>query len=175
MASNLIHGREGALYLSTSSGDTAYGSEIAYTNTWSLSMSRDIAEVTPLNSNSKEYIEGLVSGTVSAEGGFRVSDTHFEKLINRFCDVQTATDTTGTPEDITDGVMYFHLFARLIDTAASSDEIPGAKYVVPVLSNGFTANANGGEIENWSYEGTVSGDVVYIVSTSTADGIPKKA
>jgi len=173
MASNLVHGREGALYLSTASGDTAYGSEIGYTNSWSLSMSRDIAEVTPLNSNSKEYVEGLVSGTVSAEGGFRIEDTHFEKIINRFCGVQGATDTSAT--DITDGTLYFHLFAKLIDTAASSDNITGAKYVVPVLSNGFTANANGGEIENWSFEGTVNGDVLYIASTDSADGIPKKA
>ena len=118
-ASSLIHGREGALYISTSSGDTAYGHEIGYTNSWTLSMSRDISEVTPLNNNSKEYVEGLIGGTVSAEGSFRVSDSYLDVLIGRFAEIRDSGDTGGSSEAaaITDGTFYLHLFQRLAVSA----------------------------------------------------------
>ena len=50
------HGREGVLYLSTSTGSTSFGTEVGYSNEWSWSPSKDQAEITRLNQNSKEFI-----------------------------------------------------------------------------------------------------------------------
>ena len=176
MASNLIHGREGALYLSTVSGSTSYGTEIGYTNSWSISMSRDISEVTPLNQNSKEYVEGLVSGTVSAEGSIRILDTTLEKIFNRFSKILDTGDSGDTDAaEIADGTMYLHLILKPIDTGGTSDDIKGAKFVAPLLSNGFSVEASGGDIESWSYDGTINGDLLYSVSTDTGRGFPKKS
>ena len=178
MASNLIHGREGALYLSTASGSTAIGTELGYTNSWSVSMTRDLSEVTPLNNNSKEYVEGLVSGTVSAEGSIRVSDATLRKIYSRFAKTLTSTMSTSPMADsqaaaIVDGNMYLHMIVKPIDTGTTSDDRKGAKFVAPILSNGFSAEASGADIESWSYEGTINGDLLYIESTST-NFLPKK-
>ena len=164
MASSIIHGREGALYLSTA-GTTDLGNELGYTNSWNVSMTRDLAEVTPLNSNSYEYVEGLISGTVSAEGSFRVGDTGaLNKIINRFANM-TDSSTAGTP--IQDGDIYLHLIVKPIDTAGDTDNVKGAKLIAPILSNGFTVDASGTDIIGWSYEGTVNGDLTYYASSDT--------
>lgn len=167
MASNIIHGREGALYLSSTGADTL-GNEIGYTNSWNVSMTRDLAEVTPLNNNSYEYVEGLISGTVSAEGSFRVGDTEgLELIINRFAEMtDSSTDVTA----IQDGDLYLHLIVKPIDTAGDTDNAKGAKFVAPILSNGFTADAAGTDIISWSYEGTINGDLTYYRSSDTAAG-----
>lgn len=169
MASNLIHGREGALYLSTASGSTSLGNEIGYTNSWSVSMTRDLSEVTPLNNASKEYVEGLVSGTVSAEGSIRVGDSVLKQIYARFAKVRETTDTGGDTEAaaIVSGNMYLHLIVKPIDTGGDTSNEAGAKFVVPILSNGFSADEAGSDIASWSYEGTINGDLLYVESTDT--------
>ena len=172
MAGNIIHGREGALYITTSTGGaTEKGKEIGYTNSWSVNMSRDLSEVSPLNVNSKEYVEGLVSGSISAEGSFRVKDTDgLDKIINRFASIK---DSSTTVIAIKDGNIYMHLIVKPIDTAADTDNIKGAKFVAPILSNGFTVNVSGADISGWTYEGTINGDLNYYRS-SDSDVLPKK-
>ena len=170
MASSIIHGREGALYLSTA-GTSDLGNEVGYTNSWNVSMSRDLAEVTPLNSNSYEYVEGLISGTVSAEGSFRVGDTAgLNNIINRFAQMQ---DSSTAVTAIRDGDLYMHLIVKPIDTAGDTSNVRGAKFIAPILSNGFSVDASGTDIISWSYEGTVNGDLTYYSSTDTAE-LPKK-
>jgi len=56
------HGREGVLYLSTSTGTTAYGTEVGYSDDWTWTPSKDQVEINRLNHKSKEFLEGLVSG-----------------------------------------------------------------------------------------------------------------
>jgi hypothetical protein len=176
MAGNPIHGRQGALYLSTSSGSTSYGTEVGYTQSWSFSQSRDLAEVTKLNQNSMEYVEGLVSGTVSAQGTLQTGNGQFKKLVGRFARVLDSEDTSDTDAAaITEGTMWLHLIAKPIDTAASSDEVKGQKYIVPILSNGLSVDVAGGSLASWSYDGTANGDVYFRESTDSEDGFPKKA
>jgi len=170
------HGREGVLYLSTSTGSTAYGTEVGYANEWSWSPSKDQAEITRLNQNSKEFIEGMVSGALSASGSLIPGNAQVRKLIGRFAKV--STDDTGgadtTALAITDGTFYFHGVMKPIDTGKSSDDIHGMKMVIPILASGMSINVSGGDIVGWSYDGTQNGDAVYIESTSTAAGLPKK-
>jgi len=174
MASNVVHGRESIAYLSTSSGSTSFGTEIGYVENISIDVSRDVSELPKLNSNSIEYIEGLISGTVSANGHFRVGDTTVHKIMNRFA-ILEIDDTSSTSRDaIQDGDLYIHSIVKPIDTAATSDEINGAKYVIPVLSNGFSVNMDAGSPVGWTYSGTQNGDLLYVESTSTGRGIPKK-
>lgn len=176
MAGSPVHGREGILYLSTSTGSTSYGSEVGWVNSWEWSPSKDNAEITALNQNSKYYVEGLVDGSVSAEGSFITGSGGLQTIISRFAKTlinDTDGDTAATA--ITDGNFYLHLISKPIDTAGTSDDINGAKYVVPVLASGFTAGADGGSIESWSYEGQQNGDVIYVESTSTEAGLPKKS
>lgn len=177
MAGNPIHGRQGALYLSTSSGSTSYGTEVGYTQSWSFSQSRDLAEVTKLNQNSMEYVEGLVSGTVSAQGTLQTGNAQFKKLVGRFARVLDTADTAGDSQAdaITDGTMWLHLISKPIDTGASSDEVKGQKFIVPILSNGLSVDVAGGSLASWSYDGTANGDVYYRESTDSGDGFPKKA
>ena len=70
------HGREGVLYLSTSTGSTSFGTEVGYSNEWNWSPSKDQAEISRLNQNSKEFIEGMVGGSLAASGSLMVSLHH---------------------------------------------------------------------------------------------------
>ena len=178
MAGSPTHGREGVLYLSTAEGSTVTGTELAWTNSWTWTPSKDQVEITPLNNQSKYFVEGLVAGTVSAEGSLISGSSVQRAIIGRFAKVLNDTgDTAGSSAAlaVTDGNFYLHLVAKPIDTAASSDEIRGQKFVVPVLASGMSVTASGSDIVGWSYDGTQNGDVLYIESTSTAQGIPKKA
>ena len=171
MAGKPVHGREGVLYLSTSTGSTANGTEVAWTNDWTWSPSKDQTEITPLNNSSKYYVEGLVGGSVSASGSLITGSAIQRKIINRFAKVDA---TTGAALNITDGNFYLHLISKPIDTGASSDAIKGQKFIVPVLASGFSVSASGGDIVGWSYDGTQNGDVLFVESSSTAKGLPKK-
>jgi len=170
------HGREGVLYLSTDSGSTKYGTEVGYSNEWSWSPSKDNAEITRLNQNSKEFVEGLVSGSLTASGSLIPGNAQVRGLISRFAKV--SMDDTGGADSladaITDGNFYFHGVMKPIDTGASSDNIHGMKMVVPILASGMSMNVSGADIVGWSYDGTQNGDAVYVESTSTAAGLPKK-
>ncbi len=177
MAGSPTHGREGVLYAGTDSNSTGLGTEIGWTNSWSWSPSKDQTEINALNQNSKYYVEGLVGGSVSAEGSLISGSAQQRTLISRFAKVLNDTgDTAGDTEAdaITDGELYLHLVAKPIDTAGDSDDVRGQKLVVPILASGMSIEASGGDIVSWSYDGTQNGDVLYIESTSTAHGIPKK-
>jgi hypothetical protein len=177
MPSNVIHGREGVLLFSTSSGSTdSMGTELGYTESWSVSMTRDLAEVTKINTNSKEYVEGLVGGTISASGSFRTNDTGgLYSLIGRFAKIRTSGDTGDSDAAaIQDGDIYARLVVKPIDTAASSDEVAGGAFTVKLLSNGFGVDVSGGDLSGWTYEGTMNGDLLYFESQDT-DVLPKKA
>ena len=171
------HGREGVLYLSTSTGSTAYGTEVGYSNEWSWSPSKDQSEINRLNQNSKEFVEGLVSGSLSASGSLIPGNTQVRNMIGRFAKV-SMNDTGGADtlaSAITDGSFYFHGVMKPIDTGKTSDEAHGMKMVIPILASGMSINVSGGDIVGWTYDGTQNGDAVYIESTSTAAGLPKKA
>ena len=178
MSGSPTHGREGVLYLSTASGSTGLGTEVGWTNSWSWTPSKDQTEINALNQTSKYYVEGLIAGAVSAEGSLVSGSSVQRQLINRFAKVLNDTgDTPGSSAalSVVDGNLYLHLVAKPIDTAASSDDKRGQKIVVPVLASGFSIEASGGDIVGWSYDGTQNGDALYIESTSTAMGLPKKA
>jgi len=172
MASGVIHGRLGALYLSTAAGSTSYGTLLGYTDNWSITPSKDLVEITKLDQNSKEYLEGLIGGSVSVGGSFRVADTILHKVINRFAVLEIDTSSGGR-DDFADGTMYLHCIVKSIDTAKSSDNAKGAKFVVPVLLSGMSMDASAGDVEKWSADGSVDGDLLYVESSSTARGIPK--
>ena len=177
MAGNPTHGREGVLLLSTASGTTTTGVEVGWTNSWSWTPSKDQTEINALNQTSKYYVEGLIAGSVSAEGSLVTGSSMQHTLIGKFARV--LIDTGSTPTDTealspTDGNLYLHLIAKPIDTAGSSDDVRGQKFVVPVLASGFSVEVSGGDIVGWSYDGVQNGDATFIESTSTAYGIPTK-
>ncbi len=173
------HGREGVLYLSSSTGSTATGTEVGYSNEWTWTPSKDQVEINRLNQNSKEFLEGLVGGTLSAGGSVVSGNAQLRTMINRFARVYNDTGDTLASADtsytaITDGTFYFHGIMKPIDTAGSSDNVRGQKLVIPILSGGMGFNVSGGDVVGWSFDGVQNGDVLYVESTSTAEGIPKK-
>jgi len=173
-----IHGREGVLYLSTSTGSTAFGTEIGYTNSFTWTPSKDNAEINALNQNSKLFVEGLVGGSLTMEGSLVAGSAPQSILIGRFAKVLIDTgDTAGSSEAlaIADGNLYFHGILKPIDTGGTSDDISGQKIVVPILASGLSLGASGADIVPFSYDGVQNGDVLYVDSTSTAQGFPKKA
>ena len=173
------HGREGVLYLSTSTGATAYGTEVGYSDDWTWTPSKDQVEINRLNHKSKEFLEGLVSGSASASGSVIPGNAQVRTMINRFARVLSDTGDTASADTaytaITEGTFYFHGILKPIDTGRTDDDIRGMKIVVPLLSAGMSFGAAGGDIEKWSYEGTQNGDATYVESTSTAYGIPKRS
>jgi hypothetical protein len=170
-----IHGREGVLNLSTGSGSTNYGTEIAYTNSFTWTPSKDNAEITPLNSNSKIFVEGLVSGALTMEGSLIAGQAQQAILISRFAKTLiNDTDYDTAAVAITDGNMYFHGILKPIDTKGTSDDIGGQKIVVPILASGLTLGDAGADIVGFSYNGVQNGDATYVYSTDTAAGLPKK-
>ena len=60
------HGRKGKLYMSTALAGAA--TRIADLTTWSLNITRDIAEVTSLGDDFKSFVGGMRGGTVKAQG-----------------------------------------------------------------------------------------------------------
>lgn len=178
MASDLLHGREGVLMVSTDSESTGgdSGDIVGYVNSWGLDPTKDLPEITSINRNSKVFIEGLVGATLNATGNFRVNDTVVKSMINRFADVHNHTSTGGDSETvISDEDLYFHLLVKPIDTDATSDNKKGAKFYGKAKATGFSIAVEGGSPETWTYNGTVSGDLEYHESTSTDDGIPAKS
>lgn len=175
MASGVIHGREGILYLSTSTGSTSYGDELGYVDEFSVEMERDLSEVTKINTESREYIEGLIGGSLSASGHLRIGDSILHKLMNRFAELEIDDTDTTSRQTIKSGNLYFHGILRDIDTAKTSDAARGAKVVATLLSGNFSYTVGSGDVEGWSYGGNVNGDLLYVESTSTGRGIPKKA
>jgi hypothetical protein len=139
-------------------------------------MTRDLAEVTPINKNSKEFVEGLVGGTISAGGYFRSNDTGgLHTLIGRFAKIRTTVDTGDSDASaVADGDLYARLVVKPIDTGGSSDQVAGAGFTVKLLSNGFGVDVSGGDISGWTYEGTMNGDLLYFESQDTLV-LPKKA
>ena len=177
MAGSPTHGREGILYAGDDANSTGLGTEIGWTNDWSWSPSKDQTEITALNQNSKYYVEGLVGGSVSASGSLISGSVQQRTLISRFAKVLNDTGDTASDTEadaITDGDLNLHLVAKPIDTGGTSDDIRGQKLIVPILASGMSIEASGGDIVSWSYDGTQNGDVLYIESTSTSHGIPKK-
>ena len=174
MASGVIHGRLGALYLSTAAGSTSYGTEIGYTNSWSISPDKELTEVTPLNNDAKDFLEGRIGGSFSMQGNLRIGDSILHRVINRFAQLEIDTDTGGR-DTFAEGTFYAHCIVKSIDTSKSSDDIKGAKFVVPILLSGFGAEMNGGDVGSWSAEGTIDGSILYVESTDTERGLPKKA
>lgn len=178
MAGKPTHGREGVLYLSTGSGSTVLGTEVGYSNSWTWTPSKDQVEINRLNQRSKEYLEGLVSGSMSAEGSFISGNSQLRTMINKFARLLNDTGDTASGDTaytaITDGTMYFHGVIKPIDTLGSSDDIRGMKIVIPILASGMSFNISGSDIVNWSFDGTQNGDCLYLESTSTAQGLPKK-
>lgn len=170
------HGREGVLYLSTSSGSTEFGTEVGYSNDWAWTPSKDQVEINRLNQNSKEFLEGLVGGTLTASGSIITGNAPLRKMIGRFAKVSTSdtggADTTATA--ITDGKFWFHGIMKPIDTGKTSDDIIGQKLVIPILAGGMGFNVSGGDVVGWSFDGVQNGDVLYVESTSTLSGIPQK-
>ena len=182
MPSNVIHGREGILSITTSTSYASAGTEIGYVNEFTLNTERDLTEISRINASAKEYVEGLISGTLSASGSFRAGDSGgVGTLMQRFFKTYYTTDTAASTDidadatAIKDGNIYFHGVMTPIDTAGSSDNVKGSKVFAAMLSNGFDLEVSGEDIEGWTYNGTLNGDVYYIESTSTEHGIPKKA
>lgn len=180
MASGVIHGRQAALYRSSDSASTNLGSEWGYTQGYTVNLERELDEITKINQNSKEYIEGLVSGTVDATGFFRAGDSigihtavkHFTK----FNDTNDSADTGDTGfSAIDDGDMYLHMILKPIDTGGTSDDIHGAKLVAKLLPSNMSFEVSGDGVETWSYSGQINGDILYAESTATERGFPKKA
>jgi hypothetical protein len=171
------HGREGVLLLSTDSGSTKSGTEVAYSEAWSWTPSKEQTEISKLNATSKEYLEGLVSGTLTASGSIVSGSAQQRIIFSRFAKVETS-DTGGADTlaaGITDGNMWFHGIIKPIDTGGTSDDIIGQKIVVPILASGLSIDVSAGDVAKWSYDGQQNGDALYTESTSTAAGIPKKA
>lgn len=178
MAGLPVHGREGILYLSTSSGSTSFGTEVGYSNEWSWTPTKDQVEINRLNQNSKEFLEGLVGGAATASGSLISGNAQVRTMINRFARVLNDTGDTASGDTaytaITDGTFYFHGIMKPIDTQGTSDDKRGQKLVIPILASGMGFTVSGGDIVGWSFDGTQNGDVLYVESTSTAQGIPKK-
>lgn len=170
------HGREGVLYLSTSTGSTAFGIEVGYSNEWTWTPTKENVEINRLNQNSKEFLEGLVSGTASASGSVIPGNAQLRTMISRFAKV--SVDDTGGADSladaITDGTFYFHGIVKPIDTGKTSDDINGMKFVIPILASGMSFPVSGADVVGWSFDGVQNGDVLYVESTSTKSGIPLK-
>ena len=181
MAGSPTHGREGVLSLSTTAGSTGSGTEIGWINDWTWTPSKENTEISKLNATSKYFLEGLVSGTVSASGSFVSAEASQRVLAGRYAKVMydsygTTGDATKTTDAaaITDGKLYMHLVAKPIDTGASSGNVNGQKFVVPILASGFSIGAAGADVVGFSFDGQQDGDAYYVESTSTGSGIPLK-
>jgi hypothetical protein len=180
MPSGVVHGRVAALYKSSDSASTNLGSEWGYTQSYTVNLERELDEITKINQNSKEYLEGLITGTLDASGFFRSGDSigihtavkHFTK----FNDSNDSSDTGDTGfAAAEDGDMYLHAILKPIDTGSTGDEAKGAKLVMKLLPSNMSFEVSGDGVETWSYNGQVNGDILYAESTATERGFPTKA
>jgi hypothetical protein len=158
MASDAIKGTDGRLLISTTSGTPEV---VGYVDSWSVSPSKDVQEVTYLGADSKEYVEGLISGTVSASGMWTLSSTHNQRpLLNQFMKVSSSTGSTTA---ISDSNIKFEGY--LTYSTASGEE---KQYVeADLISSGFSLEVSADSFHSFSYEGTVNGDMTYKIRSNT--------
>lgn len=172
---NAIHGREGNLAITTSTGwvgELSTADIVAHINSWSLSPTKDVSEITNINQSSKVYLEGLVGATVSIEGNWVPGQSAQRDIFNKFMLIGTDSSSTGTP--INDDNVNLHLVLKPIDSEEASPDNRGAMVFARAISNGLGLNVDGGSPESFTYEGTVNGDMYYIEGTSTNMGLPVK-
>jgi hypothetical protein len=156
MASDAIKGTDGRLYLSTTTGSPSL---IGLVDSWSISPSKDVQEVTYLGADSKEYVEGLISATVSASGMLTLSSSHGvrDTIINQFMKVSTASASTTAIND--NGIKFQGYVYKT--TSGSGDHYVEAD----LISSGMSIEVSADNFHSFSYEGTVNGDMTYVVTT----------
>lgn len=177
---NAIHGREGVLAISTStgwSGELSTGDILANIKSWSIEPSKDNPEITHINQESKKYIEGLIGASVSFEGDWIPGQSKHRSIFNRFMLIATDSgDTDGLGETaISDDYLYGHFILKPIDSGETGADKNGAKIFCKVRSGGLGFNVDGGSPESFTFSGVADGDLTYVEGTSTDMGLPTNA
>ena len=157
MASEAIKGTDGRLLISETTGTPAV---VGYVDSWSVSPSKDVQEVTYLGADSKEYVEGLISATVSASGKLTLDTTgnNQDVLINQFMKIVDSGTTTAISDK---GIKFQGYVYKTTDGR-------GNHYVeADLISSGFNIEVSADSFHSFSYDGTVNGDMAYTITSTT--------
>jgi hypothetical protein len=160
MAAKPLRGIDGVFKVKKGSSYT----EVAYTDSWSIPFSVDTQEITKLNATAKEYIRGLSGATLSASGTLIWDDTAQQLLIQQFMDI----NNDGSTSSVMTGSLQFTGVLQKGDAGASDPLLKkDIEVQCDVIPTGFSIETSAGGTPKWKFDGTVTGSVVFKITTKT--------
>ena len=166
MAASPLRGIDGVFKVKDSTGATL--NEIAYADSFSISGSVDVAEISKLNATAKEFVRGLGSATLSASGTIIWDSSEQRKLINQVMIISTTSSTTAVSVKNLDFSGMLQQGTTVGSTAGSGGLRNDVSIQCDVIPTGFSIEEQASGSPTWSYDGQINGDPVYVVRSCTA-------
>jgi len=166
MASGPLRGIDGVFKVKMTSS-TVFA-EITYADSFSISASVDVAEISKLNATSKEFMRGLSAATLSASGTVIWDSTEQRKLINQFMILSATGSTTAIS---TANLDFFGMLQQgtTVGTTVGSEGLrKDVSIQCEVIPTGFSIEEQASGSPTWSYDGQINGDVRYVIKSCTS-------
>ncbi len=157
--STVIQGIRGEMRLCEAGGTKT---KIGYVDAFSLKVTKDVQELSPLGVTSKEFLPGLVGAQVNCNGTFSRGDPQQEILLNQFMKL--------TKEGVTTPISSANIEMDLVlieGDPAAAEAIDKKTYAIALVgistSLGFDVDSK--NPHKWSWDGQVTGDVELKITT----------
>jgi hypothetical protein len=166
MSASPLRGIDGVFKVKSTTA-TAFN-EIAYTDSFSISASVDVSEISKLNSQSKEFQRGLSAATLSASGTLIWDSSEQRKLVNQFMVVSTTSSTSSISTDNLDFCGTLQQGTTVGTTAGGGGLRNDISIQCEILPTGFSVEEQASGSPTWSYDGQINGDVKFVIRSCTA-------
>lgn len=156
-----IRGIDGVLK-ACSTVDGTY-TEVAYVDSFEVSLDNDSFEITKINATSKEKVAGLGSGSASISGTLIWDDTHQNTMLNQFVIV----DNKGSVSAVDKTALFFKGYLKQGDASGTGDEKTSVSIDCELVPTSISVSMSSGSQHTFSYSGETSGDVTYTIEDET--------
>ena len=148
--------------------------EVAYTDAFSISASVDVSEISKLNATSKEFMRGLSAATLSASGTLIWDSSEQRDLMNQFMKISVGATTSvaGSTTAISTANLDFYGVLQQGTTVGTVAAGGGLRNDIgiqaEVIPTGFSIEEQASGSPTWSYDGQITGDVIFVVKSCTS-------
>jgi hypothetical protein len=166
MAATPLRGIDGVFKVKGTTAATL--AEVAYADSFTLSGSVDVAEISKLNATAKEFVRGLGAATLSASGTIIWDSSEQRKLINQFMIISTTSSTTSVSVKNLDFSGVLQQGTTVGTTVGGGGLRNDVSIQCEVIPTGFSIEEQAAGSPTWSYDGQVNGNVKYVIRSCTA-------
>lgn len=166
MAASPLRGIDGVFKLKGTT--VAAFKEVVYTDAFSISASVDVGEISKLNAQSKEFIRGLSAATLSASGTLIWDSSEQRDLINQFMVISTTSSTTSISTKNLDFYGVVQQGTTVGTTVGSGGLRNDVGVQCEVIPTGFSLEEQASGSPTWSYDGQITGNVIFVVKSCTS-------